>query len=462
MRQQGLPGTWPPARRAWQLRPLFSRAVLVALLTVSWLEGGCSKEPVPDGAANVPGRATSRAVDAAGPTPNVTGPETAASPTGVPSVPVASEPVAAVQNTLRRLAHADAVALWEFLPTPYQSDINRLVREFAEPIDEELWRRSVELLRTLHAVLTEHGDWLVHQAEAQQALARANLSEKQFLSDWRLLLDLSGELLGSSLADLHQLRNFDGRRFFQNEVTPILQRLVAEQTEPNGADVFWAELTRVRIELVRRDGDRAVLRLTLPDGPPREHAFQKVEDKWIPAAWVAEWPRFLTRTRDRLRTVQMWLGRDKKQETSALLEQWEKSVRELRAAATEQQFAQAWKRLLAALPADRTATAVPRDQSGRALHNGREPSRPLRTAVTLIVRAKPTAELMKQINQWLQQVVPENETLIDLGANRIVVIIEDAPDLQRLVPSIRFGTVTDSDVQTRTMTVKPLPARSAP
>ena len=64
-----------------------------------------------------------------------------------------------------------------------------------------------------------------------------------------------------------------------------------------------AALENASVELVSRDGDRAVVLVTTPDGKRTEVPMTRVEERWLPDDVVAQWPEMIERTRERIEFI---------------------------------------------------------------------------------------------------------------------------------------------------------------
>ena len=198
----------------------------------------------------------------------------------------------------------DYQKIWNALPSNYQQDIHDVIHSFADNMDAGLWTEVVGVLKKGVRVLKEKRSFIL--GHPQIALAGDALAKN--LPPITDLLDVT---VNSELSDLEKLKTFDVVKFGAAEGKIIFEKMKAaseaakelQKLAPNpgaaagaagaGPNPFAGlqdmKLNDVKITVVKREGNSAVLKFDLKDKPGKEDEWVKVNGKWLPKKMVDEW-----------------------------------------------------------------------------------------------------------------------------------------------------------------------------
>lgn len=199
----------------------------------------------------------------------------------------------AVRNVLAGLQRKDLRALWEFLPSSYRSDVEKLVHEFGERLDEKSWGAFVATCQKSHLVTTQIVGRLDVSSEA------ANESDRELVARLRDVEHLLSALCESELSNVIRLRNLDANRFLGGTGNQLIA-VVSHGTLGDavlGADSF-SQFGEVKVELSESTGDSAVLTVQWPGQEATQHKFVRVEEHWIPQTLAEAWPKEFPKVRE--------------------------------------------------------------------------------------------------------------------------------------------------------------------
>jgi hypothetical protein len=190
----------------------------------------------------------------------------------------AAPPVAAVERVLNGVDAGRLEAIADFLPEPYQQDVNAVVRTMAEKLPDELWTRLHSIAEKAAAVLKKTPQ---ENAENQVGFEAA--------------LDA---LTAPEAWDREGWRQFEVRAFLKGPASDAFAAW-RKLSPANGSP-----LTATKVELVEQAGRRAVLKLQSPfDAKPREVPFVERDGKWIPEGLAEHWEQSVGTIARRLKDV---------------------------------------------------------------------------------------------------------------------------------------------------------------
>ena len=362
--------------------------------------------------------------------------------------PTAEDPSLAVRRVLQGVQDGNAAAIWTFLPSRYQRQINALVRNFAGKMDAKIWNRTfVSLKRLVDIARTKKGLLIDNPG-----LPLRELDQKQLDENWPALLELFDTLLTSELKDVKTLATFDGKAFSAGTGTQFLKQLRAissnEQGDPLG------QLADSQITVVDRTSDQARLRIgeaeptegeEPPPLPPSQ--FIVIDGQWFPS------------------------------DLSAALDETLRLGNDSIAAMPEAGTAASRKKWLAVLDAlDTSATALEKadspDAFNKALADAQLAVIPLLVAASTPADEPRTSNVATSITVVLQGSIDEKARRDHIATLRILAKSDEVPDvtssndattvilstsqsIQVIVDGIKFGKVTRIDERKRTITVVP-------
>lgn len=209
----------------------------------------------------------------------------------VPSTPrlkPAKSAAAAVQQFVDEIAAGRADVVWDSLPPRYRSDINGLVRDLANKVDAEVWRKSLETWLRLVVVLGDKQDLLAKSG----MLAKSPIKAGDVQRIAPHLVAMFETLLGSDLKETDRLAEFDGRRFLSTTGSQLIGHLKLA-TKGLLPSVTWEQYLKdaVLISALQVDGDSALVEVLLRGSqlPPINLEMRRVDDYWIPASLASGW-----------------------------------------------------------------------------------------------------------------------------------------------------------------------------
>ncbi|WP_166828082.1 hypothetical protein [Thalassoroseus pseudoceratinae] len=307
-------------------------ACLVMLSTLVW--SGCSGDPPepPAPSANPE------------PTENANGSTPQLAPTSKRTV------LATVLEMRQGIRDRQLQVPWYLLPSGFRDDVESLIHEFADRVDEELWRNAFNSWRKVHAVLDQQTDFVLNLP---------GLEELSSVEQERLrnrLVEVAGMLqtiLESDLSSLTKLRRISIGEFLKangaewissiedvNDSSP--SRLGEEWLFPLNAEprVLTEDATTARIGWVQAGAEE----------PTRDELWVRHERSWMPADWLAVWEQ-VRLARRKLQSTTEPLGAVENRLQS--LRQADRVLTELTAATTAKKFTEIW---------ERDVNAVVRDQ----------------------------------------------------------------------------------------------------
>jgi hypothetical protein len=217
-----------------------------------------------------------------------------------PAMPAAAgdAPDVAMRNLMQQLESGNARAVWDALPTAYQSDINEVVHTFAENMDAQVWNAGATTLQKAVRVFKEKKDFIL----GHPAVQTSDVDPAVIDANWDTAVGVFETLTSSDLADLEKLKTIDMGQFLDTTGKAMMEKLaeIAESVEQSGLklDSFPGipvegmpvnQLSQVQISTVSQDGDTAVLKVVRPDGEEEESTFVRVDGKWLPEEMVEGW-----------------------------------------------------------------------------------------------------------------------------------------------------------------------------
>ena len=209
-------------------------------------------------------------------------------------------PDGAVHNVVRGLAANHPEVMWQALPASYQSDINGLVRDFADQMDPEVWNRSFGVFSKATQVLSEKKEFIL----ANPLVAQQLLEKPEIEQNWDGIVDLLNIVAASQISTLDQLGDLDIEDFLANTVGEVMAQaevLAALSSENPRKELD--KLQKLSVNLISNDGSVAVLEIGDDGEELRQVAFTQVEGKWIPREMAQEWHTTIEHARSELAEV---------------------------------------------------------------------------------------------------------------------------------------------------------------
>jgi hypothetical protein len=214
-------------------------------------------------------------------------------------------PDGTVQVVMDGLVQHHPEIIWRALPPSYRADVNELAASFADNMDPVLFDRTVAVARKASAVLQSKKDLVL----ATETVKSSGLDIETLDAAWEGGMFFLDALLASDLARLEVYPTLDVEAFLSSSGRQMMDHLTDFAAAEGGDENLAAKLTAfdsTRVELVRRDGDRATIRVTAPDEEPVDVEMIRVEERWLPVELASQWQAMIDKARERIE----YLGSD--------------------------------------------------------------------------------------------------------------------------------------------------------
>jgi hypothetical protein len=363
------------------------------------------------------------------------------------------DPVATVRTVLKGIQAGRATAIWDFLPSSYQDNINRVVREFADNMDPEVWKRVFTTLKRLSTIARTKKALLLKNP----GLPLAQLDQDQLSDNWEKILDLLDSLITSELKDLKSLKQFDGQAFCEGTGTTFLGQLRAlTSADPNDT---LSQFDVSRITLKHKDANSAQLIIGLSPTAARTQPgvseFIRIDGKWFPAGLAPAMEEALRRGSASVEALPAADVATARKQWMALLDAVDEAADGFEKAETTEAFNKVLADsqlkimpLLAAGPAKPPATSA------------------ITTTLTVILQGSLDEATRKEHIAALR-ILAKAETAPEVTSSddATTIILKTSLPLQAIVDGVKFGKVVRIDERQRSITVdpgKPQPAPKTP
>ena len=235
-------------------------------------------------------------------------PGAADTPVTAPMPGAADTPDAAARALAANLEAGNFRAVWEALPSRYQSDVNDLVHTFAANMDAGVWKAGTSLVLKAVRVLKEKKDFILKQP----ALAQSPVDPKIAAENWDGLVEVLETITSSELADLGKLKTLDVGAFLDGTGKKVADQMAAlakaadekklSLTDFPGVPVDampLAGIAKAKFSTVTIAGDAATLRVD-NEGKTEDHEVVRVDGKWLPKEMVDQWQEKMQAAKDAL------------------------------------------------------------------------------------------------------------------------------------------------------------------
>ena len=398
------------------------------------------------GNTNVPGDSKGEKLDN-GPRVDAADGQPATSEAGdAKDIPVAEDPSLAVRRVLQGVQDGQAAAIWAFLPSRHQKEINSLVRNFADKMDAKIWNRTFVSLKRLVDIARTKKGLLINNP----GLPLRELDQKQLDENWPALLELFDTLLTSELKDVKTLATFDGKSFSAGTGTQFLKQLLAissnEQGDPLG------QLADSKITVVDRTSDQAHLHIgeVQPiEGeatvPPSQ--FIVIDGQWFPSDLSAALEETLRLGNDSIAAMPAAGTDASRKKWLAVLDALDTSAAELEKADSPEAFNKALADAQLAVIPLLVAASTPSDEPRGSN---------VATSITVVLQGA-IDEKARRDHIATLRILAKSDEVPDVTSSNdaTTVILSTSQSIQTLVDGIKFGKVTRIDERKRTITGVP-------
>ena len=205
-------------------------------------------------------------------------------------------PKETVEMALRAVQNKDIVPLFEMLPPSYVSDVDELVRSFANSMDKEVFDKIVILTGRIVTLMMKEKDGVIKAVAGFGIPAKDDDIKKAIdaISETWALLEAMG------LADLKKLKSFSSEKFARVAAPKLVDKAfaLADSTQKAQVDMFLAMLSAVQVEVLETTKDEKfgeVVSLSLlMAGDTENIKMVSVEGKWIPLDIAQDWDSAMT------------------------------------------------------------------------------------------------------------------------------------------------------------------------
>jgi hypothetical protein len=205
-----------------------------------------------------------------------------------PAVDLPDSPDGTVKAVLQSLADRHPEVLWQVLPASYQQDMTDLAHLFADKMDPEIWHTAFRLGNKAVGVLRDKKQYILESS----LMTASGDRRAQVESNWDTAVAALDTLFSSEISDLDNLGNIDWERYLRTTGAEIMNSAADISAAANGEEAdedVIAMLRQTTVELVSRDGDRAMVRISVPDEDPEDLALTLVEGRWVPTDMAKDW-----------------------------------------------------------------------------------------------------------------------------------------------------------------------------
>jgi hypothetical protein len=372
-------------------------------------------------------------------------------PAGIPSgtpvgaavqnapLPAPEDPDVAVNTALAAFQEGKLHLAFDFLPPSYQTDIDKLVQSFAGKMDPEVWGATFTVLRKGVEVLKTKRDFvlqLVPPAGPNATPQDAALEEVK--KNWDGLVQALDVLVNSDVSQLDRMQQFSTRQYIAatgNQLFSQVQTLAAATGQNQ-----LAELSQVKINVIRRDAAKATLSMQGPkDAVPTEYEFARVEGRWVPQTLVDDWAKNIERAQDELAKITTEQLAAQKPQTLAALQGLEDTLDGM---------------LAAQKPEDFQATVFPLILQFGMLGQALTPPKAPPGSVTLTFSTALTDEQQTQVAKQLEQLTddPEKATYtMSTGTDQTTITLQPVADVAAFAEKLTFVTAKSVDAGKRSI-----------
>ncbi len=213
------------------------------------------------------------------------------------AVEIPDSPDGTVRAVAEGIAAGHPEVLWQALPPSYQQDLTELTRLLADTVDPQLWDAAFATGRRTAATMALKKDIILASSTLQQA--GADLDDLS--AGWDAAVAVIDAVCSSEISSTAGLKTVDWERYLATTGADIVER-ARSASDDDGSNPI-DDLRRTRIEAVSRDGDHAVVRMTVPDEEPEEQELVRVEGRWVPKEMADEWETRMAEARERLSNI---------------------------------------------------------------------------------------------------------------------------------------------------------------
>lgn len=354
-------------------------------------------------------------------------------------------------------------AVWEFLPTSYQTDVNGLVKEFATKMDPEMYNGTFQTAQRLTKLLKDKKAFILKN-QTIQGLPIPPEKVDQF---WDPTINLLDTVVQSDISNLDKLKNFDGGKFLSTtgnqlakSVISISDLIPTKENEPS----FSEKMKQTKVTVVSTDGDTAKIKIEAPGEKAKEETMVKVEGKWIPKTLADNWNTKMDNARKQLAELTPEKVTAQKEQTLAGLKQVNAVLAQLEKAENEEQFNKTLTPIMAPVAMFAPMLMMQMGQSmgapaspmplGGPQSLGASNAADPETVVTIVIDKKLSNAEQDPIIDELIKVVDGANILPTVEGETTIIRVSPVKNVDEFAKKIKFGKTTKVDPKTRSITVE--------
>ena len=203
-----------------------------------------------------------------------------------------------VQTVINSIADGQAKAVWNALPTKYQADVRGLKDAFAAKMDADVYNKLFVVVGKLSQVLKSKKEMLL-QSDMLKSLPQPILDGLS--KDWDKIVGVVDAIAQAPIKTIDGLKSTDPGTLLDSAGNLIFSQ-VLKAAESNPLIGEQVKLRKVKVSLVKLDGDTATLKIETEGEPPptTDDVFKKVDGKWLPEKMVAEWDAAIEKAKTNL------------------------------------------------------------------------------------------------------------------------------------------------------------------
>lgn len=284
-------------------------------------------------------------------------------------------PDATIDAFKQAIADDDLAKIWSLVPSSYQSDINGLVHQYADTMDAEIYKQSMDFSKKLAKVLREKKEFVLASPMMQQATQGGQVSPAELSAQWDAFVGMLETIVNSELGDLDKLKAVDTGELLAGTGEKVLGQFasISENLIPGDPyqNEFKSKAQTITAKLISVEGDTATIEYSATGLPATEKQMTRVDGRWVPAEMAEDWDQTIAMAKQGIAAMPEQLENSKPQ-LLGMLGMLNGIVSQLDAAETQEEFDQAMNQAMlpimgmmgglmgggAAPPPERTDSAV--------------------------------------------------------------------------------------------------------
>ncbi|MEO0510621.1 MAG: hypothetical protein AAF065_12260 [Verrucomicrobiota bacterium] len=260
-------------------------------------------------------------------------------PAAVEEVDIPETPAAAIQSIVREVASGNGSVLWQAMPASYQDDVNQVAQLAGEKIDSEIYDRVFSTVGRVSQVADKQKEFLFNAGLGTKPPEEqiAKLREA-----WPSIMELFNSVTSSSISSTELLKNFDGKTFFDETVSPMLLNMdVLSKINPDPDQPPLSAFREAVVNYIEGTDTMAKLEMVMPNGDVQVEDFIKVENSWVPKEMADEWVGKIAEMRSQLENIDVAQIAQMKPQLMGVFTMIDGVLTQIDEAETQEQFDQA-------------------------------------------------------------------------------------------------------------------------